>query len=662
MKKIPAAFLLTLLFTTTAFAQKKTIDSLLLKLDKADSRKAKIDVVNMLMDIPNADFALLNHAKKSLREAQAEKDPEKQQSALLQICYAEFSLHDSGGLLDASLQGVRLSRITGDNYYLSRFFHNVSLAYFFAGDNRNSTNYLLVGAWTALRDRDTSQAVTDYSNLESDYAELKKADSALYYAKVEEKLADQFSGKNKSFLQSTVWGDKGEALATAGELKTALTYYLKAYRASQNQAKTSDQPFLLNNLAKTYLQISRPDSAFKYAKESFDQASQTKMWEFTADAAGILSKIYDRNDYPKSLYYLRAEMAARDSINANQKSRQFQLIADRDQEREADLKAAQERYDARVRLLVVIGAVVVFLFISIILWRNNRKQKQTNLLLSEQKEEIAAQRDNLDVALQELKTTQTQLVLREKMASLGELTAGIAHEIQNPLNFVNNFSDVSIELLDELKEEEEKGNKEDVIAIADDLIQNLEKIRHHGQRADAIVKGMLQHSRVSSGQKEPTDINALADEYLRLAYHGLRAKDKDFNAELITYFDDKLPKVEAVPQDIGRVLLNVINNAFYALQQKAKTARGSYKPEVAISTVQQNGSITISVKDNGDGIPKAIKDKIMQPFFTTKPTGEGTGLGLSLSYDIVVKGHGGSITVESKEGDGSEFVIQLPVN
>ena len=279
----------------------------------------------------------------------------------------------------------------------------------------------------------------------------------------------------------------------------------------------------------------------------------------------------------------------------------------------------------------------------------------------QQKEEIEAQRDSLEQAYGELKTTQTQLIQSEKMASLGELTAGIAHEIQNPLNFVNNFSEVSIELLGELKDEEEKGNKEDVIAIAGDLAQNLEKIRHHGQRADAIVKGMLQHSRSSSGQKEPTDLNALADEYLRLAFHGLRAKDKDFNTELTTHFDEKLPKVNTVPQDIGRVLLNVINNAFYATQQKVKTAGANYKPEVEIGTVQQNGSVMISVKDNGNGIPEAIKDKIMQPFFTTKPTGEGTGLGLSLSYDIVVKGHGGSIQVNSGEGEGSEFVIYLPI-
>jgi signal transduction histidine kinase len=245
------------------------------------------------------------------------------------------------------------------------------------------------------------------------------------------------------------------------------------------------------------------------------------------------------------------------------------------------------------------------------------------------------------------------------MASLGELTAGIAHEIQNPLNFVNNFSEVSTELLEEVKEEIENGNIEEIKAITEDVIQNLEKILHHGKRADGIVKGMLQHSRGSSGQKEPTDINALADEYLRLSYHGLRAKDKSFNAEFKMEADENLPEVNVVPQDIGRVLLNLINNAFYAVVEKSKLQASGYKPQVFVSTKNINTKIEIRVRDNGDGIPDSVKEKIFQPFFTTKPTGSGTGLGLSLSYDIV-KAHGGEIKVESKENEGTEFTIQLP--
>ena len=274
--------------------------------------------------------------------------------------------------------------------------------------------------------------------------------------------------------------------------------------------------------------------------------------------------------------------------------------------------------------------------------------------------EIKAAKQHAEDALTDLRAAQKQLVQSEKMASLGELTAGIAHEIQNPLNFVNNFSEVSAELIDEMTEELDKGDVEEAKAIAADIRDNLKKIRHHGKRADSIVKGMLQHSRTSSGQKEPTDLNALADEYLRLSYHGLRAKDKSFNAELIANLDKNLPKINVTPQDMGRVLLNLYNNAFYAVNQKSKTAGADYKPTVVLTTLSANSHIEIRVKDNGNGIPENIKDKVMQPFFTTKPTGEGTGLGLSLSYDIVVKGHQGNILINSSEGNGSEFIINLP--
>jgi signal transduction histidine kinase len=257
------------------------------------------------------------------------------------------------------------------------------------------------------------------------------------------------------------------------------------------------------------------------------------------------------------------------------------------------------------------------------------------------------------------------------MASLGELTAGIAHEIQNPLNFVNNFSEVSNELIDEMMEEVAKGHYEEAKVIADDIKQNLSKINIHGKRADGIVKGMLQHSRSSSGTKEPTDINALADEYLRLAYHGLRAKDKRFNAILKTNFDETIANINIVPQDIGRVILNLITNAFYAVTEKKENSPTVYEPTVTVSTkllkppFDTSGSfregglrVLVSVKDNGNGIPQKVLDKIFQPFFTTKPTGQGTGLGLSLAYDIV-KGHGGDLKVETKEGEGSEFIIYI---
>jgi len=281
--------------------------------------------------------------------------------------------------------------------------------------------------------------------------------------------------------------------------------------------------------------------------------------------------------------------------------------------------------------------------------------------VAERTAELTKQKEELEHALTDLRATQTQLIQSEKMASLGELTAGIAHEIQNPLNFINNFSEVNTELIDEMGAELNKGNTEEVKVISEDLKQNLEKIIYHGKRADAIVKGMLQHSRKSTGQKEPVDINELADEYLRLSYHGLRAKEKSFNASFKTDFDKTIGNINVVPQDMGRVLLNLVNNAFYAVaERKDQNPNTGYEPTVTVITRKTGNKINITVKDNGNGIPQTIVDKIFQPFFTTKPTGQGTGLGLSLSYDIVTKGHGGEIKVETKEGEGTSFTITLP--
>ena len=344
------------------------------------------------------------------------------------------------------------------------------------------------------------------------------------------------------------------------------------------------------------------------------------------------------------------------------------------------------------------GFAFIWLFTFVIIARNQKKtvvkeleqrrvaearKAELEALVAERTAEIRSRKEALEQTLSELKMTQTQLIQSEKMASLGELTAGIAHEIQNPLNFVNNFSEVSVELIDELSEERQKQVRDHELEaeLLTDLKQNLQKITHHGHRASSIVRGMLQHSRASTGQREPIDINDLCDEYLRLAYHGLRAKDKSFNANFSTDLDANLGMITAVPQDIGRVLLNLITNAFYAVQQRQKApstptnelaktdsssaaGRGisgeAYQPTVSVKTRCVDGQAQISIIDNGTGIPEELKARIFQPFFTTKPTGEGTGLGLSLAYDIVTKGHGGTLTVESKEGQGTTFVITLP--
>ncbi len=290
---------------------------------------------------------------------------------------------------------------------------------------------------------------------------------------------------------------------------------------------------------------------------------------------------------------------------------------------------------------------------------------QLENLVEERTYEIVQQKNELEKTLVELKATQNQLIHQEKLASLGELTAGIAHEIQNPLNFVNNFSEVNAELVDELHIAIHEGNLNEIKSIAKAIKDNEQKIMYHGKRADVIVKSMLHHSRSSSGINEPTDINDLVEEYLRLAYHGFRAKDKSFNAKVITEFDENIGKINIIPQDIGRVILNLITNAFYAVTERKKHSQSElvedYEPTVSINTKKINAKVEIKVKDNGNGIAQKILDKIFQPFFTTKPAGQGTGLGLSLSYDII-KAHGGELKVKTKEKEGSEFIIQLRIN
>jgi len=365
-------------------------------------------------------------------------------------------------------------------------------------------------------------------------------------------------------------------------------------------------------------------------------------------------------------------MNTKESLFGLDEFHKLQSLVFSEQQRVHQLQQDQILSKANMQRTIFLFIVAIFILTAAILLYSNRQQKKSNYLLNEKNKLIEQQSEDLKKTLLELKSTQSQLIQSEKMASLGELTAGIAHEIQNPLNFVNNFSEVSTELVSELNTEIEKGNTKDAKEIATDLKQNLEKINHHGKRAAEIVKGMLQHSRTSSGEKELTDINALADEYLRLAYHGLRAKDKSFNAKFETILDPTLPKINVVPQDLGRVILNLINNAFYAVNERLRQAQpdSGYEPTVTVSTKRSGDKIEILVKDNGNGIPKSIKEKIFQPFFTTKPTGQGTGLGLSLSYDIV-KAHGGELKVETKHLEGmpagasaqagSEFIINIPV-
>jgi signal transduction histidine kinase len=395
------------------------------------------------------------------------------------------------------------------------------------------------------------------------------------------------------------------------------------------------------------------DSSIFYAKKGLAEAQAIGYSSPILYTSRTLAELYESKDISKALYYRKVYDTVNDIYYGPDKVKGLQTALSDEQERQKKMETAAIEYKNRLKQYGLLAGSGIILLIAFILYRNNQHKKKANILLQHQKEKV-------EDTLAELKSAQSQLIQSEKMASLGELTAGIAHEIQNPLNFVNNFSEVSNELIGEMVEEVDKGNTEEVKAIAIDIKQNLEKINHHGKRADAIVKGMLQHSRSSVGVKEPTDINALADEYLRLSYHGLRAKDNSFNAIMKTDLDASIGKINIIPQDIGRVLLNLYNNAFYAVGERRKVEGVGYEPTISVSTKKSGNNVLITVSDNGSGIPQKVIDKIFQPFFTTKPTGQGTGLGLSLSYDII-KAHGGEIKVETKEGEGTEFIIQLPI-
>ena len=488
---------------------------------------------------------------------------------------------------------------------------------------------------------DSAFSIWTQSNIGLTYLMLNKQDSALYHCQIAYANAVQL---NASWVTHLALLNLGKIQGHKGNADLALEYFRQSLIMAGEATAIFQTQY---SIAQLFRQIDKPDSSIYYARKSLEIAKNGGFYSDVIDASILLSDIYEKQDPQQALHYNRMAIAFKDSLYNLGSAAGFEnLTAFEQQDRLYEIKAAKKAYQNQVSQYALLAGLAVLLLIAFILYRNNRQKQKANKVL--------------ESTLSNLKSTQSQLIQSEKMASLGELTAGIAHEIQNPLNFVNNFSEVNKELIGEMKEAVEKGNYDEVKIIAKDIEENEEKINHHGKRADAIVKGMLQHSRSSTGIKEPTDINALCDEYIRLTYHGLRAKDKSFNVTIKTDFDQTIDTINILSQDIGRVILNLLTNAFYVVNEKKQLNIPGYEPTVSINTKKINNKVEIRVADNGNGIPQKVLDKIFQPFFTTKPTGQGTGLGLSLSYDIVTKGHGGELKVETKEGEGSEFIIQLP--
>ncbi len=491
-----------------------------------------------------------------------------------------------------------------------------------------------------------------------------RLDSALYYTTRSIDYDEQFVGAS--------WAFPYYLLATIQRMQGNYQPALENFRLSKKLTILNEIPHdtiqINSGISTLFMDMGELDSAKYYAInviKSWNAESETKN---LLEAVSNLGQVYKRKgEKDSALKYIELRHALEDSIYSENKRRDVQNIAFDEQlkEQELELKqqeleAARAEYQSRLQKLAMGGGLLALLLVSGILWRNNRHKQKSYTILEIQKQETEREKAKAEQTLEKLKDAQAQLIQSEKMASLGELTAGIAHEIQNPLNFVNNFSEVNTELISEMKKEIMAGNYPEVKNLADNLEGNMEKITLHGKRADAIVKSMLQHSRPSSGQKEPTDINALADEYFRLSYHGIRARDKSFNAALHTEFDKSIGNINIISQDIGRVLLNIYNNAFQAVAEKKREQPLGFDPRVTVSTKKLSDFVEIRITDNGNGIPEKILNKIFQPFFTTKPAGEGTGLGLSLSFDIV-KAHGGELKVYTNEGEGSEFIIELPM-
>jgi signal transduction histidine kinase len=670
--------LLLLILSQHGFAQPFRVDSLKKELSVAKNDTSRLILYGQIANayLENSPDSMYRHAGKMVAVARNLGLTLEEARALGEVGFAQLNMGDYPHSLQTLLSAADLAndpatekKIIPASYpevdefedrsssprmqrmrCLGKIYQFLGILYTNTNNHRRSLTYHFM-AEKLLRENNGQYLLTTiYLTLGRNYLGMKNQDSAFIAV---QKAYDQSMQIGYKRYMGSILLNLGRIYVLQGKKDLASQYFRAAITASAEQGYYRGVAASNLALSDLYKESGQKDSVIHFARESLAPALSLNAPDVMVRSYSALANYYrGANDNDSAVKYQSLVIQLNDSLFGAKQAQQFQNIDFDEEQKQQQIESAKAAYRVKLRMYLLLAGLTIFFVVGFIIWRNSRRIKQANALLSRQKKE-------LESTLEMLKTTQKQLVQSEKMASLGELTAGIAHEIQNPLNFVNNFSDVNKELLIEMKDEIEKRNLNEVKVIANDVIDNEEKINHHGKRADAIVKGMLQHSKSGAGQKEPTDINALADEYLRLAYHGMRAKDKSFNATTKTDFDNSIGTINVVQQDIGRVILNLINNAFYAVDEKKKHTGDGYEPTVSVSTKKLNGIVEISVKDNGNGIPESIKEKIFQPFFTTKPTGQGTGLGLSLSYDIV-KAHGGELKVETLEGRGSEFIISLP--
>jgi len=653
-------FVIAICFACSLQAQNKDIDSLKNLMSTTTDPSKRVQVLEGLSYAYSSSYpdSSLQYAEEGLRLALLNKDKKGEGLCVNAIGNVYFHVGDYSRALEMFLKYLKIREEQGASSGVSVAYFNIANVYTEQADYPHALHYIFKAKQLDENLNDTTGILFDFYSLGSIYLRMQKSDSALYYMQLSHQLAERTNDEN---MMGAILNTFGEIYLLLNNTALAAKYYKLSIPYTED---IKDLEVLSSNyygLAKVFRQSNALDSAISYARKARSISKVALYHKFILETSSFLTDIFrNQKKYDSAFFYQELSIATRDSLFNMEQLKKVQNLKFQEQQRQQAIDTARLEYEHKISLYIVIFASAIFLAITLLLWRNNKQKRKANTLLQNQKEK-------LETTLAELKSTQALLIQSEKMASIGVLTAGIAHEIRNPLNFVNNFSALSKELFTELRMEMDKGNMEEAQSIARDIEKNLDKINHHGQRTDGIVKSMLQHSRKSSGERELIDINDLCDEYLRLSYHGIRAKDKSFHATLQTDFGSAIGSTNVVPQDIGRVLLNLYGNAFYAVSAKAvATTDGNYEPTVTVSTKRIGDKIEIRVKDNGNGIPEKNRDKIFQPFFTTKPTGQGTGLGLSISYDIV-KAHGGEIKLETKDGEGppagqagSEFIIYLP--
>lgn len=653
MRPILKTFFL-LFIPAFSFAQTNAMDSLTQALQHEKQDTSRIFLLAQLSNaylFSRPDTALML-AQEGLMLAKKTSFAKGEAVCLNRIANTFSITGDYPKALQLHLEALKKAETIDDKKTLTAILVNIGNDYASQGDYLQSVNYTRKALNMAESIPVESLVLAALVNLGEGYEKLNSFDTALLYSNRAYDLAGRLGDAGAMGIALT---NLGNIYSKNGQEALAMTKYNagKPYLVQEEMDEALCHAYL--GMAKLFQKRGERDSSLYYAKLSLTTAQKAGLTSRVMDASSFLTGYYKAiHNVDSAFVYQSATMAAKDSLFSQEKQRDFQRLGYEEAVRQQQLQEAKEEAQTELKFKMLFGGVGALLIVAFLLLRNNWQRRKANDALSKKNRQIES-------TLSELKATQAQLVQREKMASLGELMAGIAHEIQNPLNFVNNFSEISKELVVELKQEADNGNRTDVKMLADDVLNNLDKVVHHGKRADSIVKGMLQHARSSNSKKEPININQLAEEYLQISYQEQRAKDKNFAAVIQKNFDVSAPKVEAVSQDIGRVLLNLYNNAFYAVSKKKEQLKGAFEPIIIVNTKREGDNVLISVKDNGVGMSAKVAGKVFQPFFTTKPTGEGTGLGLSLSYDIVTKGHGGTLSVQSKEGEGSEFVVKLPI-